>query len=61
MAKLLFLPILLMILTAVYFYRHKEINSFVSIHRKPIMVVGLAGMVGLAMVYLLFGVNFNFF
>ena len=50
-----------MALTAVYFYRFKEVNSFIYIHRKPITVIGLAGLVGLVLVYILFGINFSIF
>lgn len=52
---------LFMALTAVYFYRFKEINSFLYTHRKPITVIGLAGLIGLMLVYMLFGLNLSIF
>ena len=61
MAKFLLLPILFMAFAAVYFYNGKKINSFFYTHRKPITVIGLAGLIGLVLVYILFGINFSIF
>ena len=61
MAKFLLLPILFMAFAAVYFYNGKQINSFLYTHRKPITVIGLAGLIGLVLVYILFGINISIF